>query len=86
MNVLWTTLNDATRSGYISITFSTSCLFTFTKIRSICIILSSPGSTVGKSTVEESLALIADCINRAHEETFNVVIVLENMVWFLSYV
>ncbi|KAI0329667.1 AP endonuclease [Cubamyces sp. BRFM 1775] len=38
-----------------------------------------PGSTVGASTVEESLSLIAECINRAHEETNSVVIVLENM-------
>ena len=44
------------------------------------IILYSPGSTVGASTVEESLSLIAECINRAHEETNSVVIVLENMV------
>ncbi|KAI8981261.1 xylose isomerase-like protein [Trametes punicea] len=38
-----------------------------------------PGSTVGAGTTEESLALIAECINRAHAETDNVVIVLENM-------
>ncbi|EIW61189.1 AP endonuclease [Trametes versicolor FP-101664 SS1] len=38
-----------------------------------------PGSTVGAGTIEESLALIAECINRAHTETASVVIVLENM-------
>ena len=40
----------------------------------------SPGSTVGAATMEESLARIADCINRAHQETESVIIVLENMV------
>ena len=40
----------------------------------------SPGSTVGMATKEESLALIASCINRAHKETEIVVVVLENMV------
>ncbi|RPD67489.1 AP endonuclease [Lentinus tigrinus ALCF2SS1-7] len=39
-----------------------------------------PGSTVGAATTEQSLALIAECINRAHKETESVVIVLENMV------
>ncbi|EPS98992.1 hypothetical protein FOMPIDRAFT_136203 [Fomitopsis schrenkii] len=38
-----------------------------------------PGSTVGVATKEESLSLIADCINRAHKETESVVVVLENM-------
>ncbi|KAI0355492.1 AP endonuclease [Trametes cingulata] len=38
-----------------------------------------PGSTVGAGTMEESLSLIAECINRAHKETESVVIVLENM-------
>ncbi|OJT12507.1 hypothetical protein TRAPUB_10908 [Trametes pubescens] len=38
-----------------------------------------PGSTVGAGTTEASLALIAECINRAHKETASVVIVLENM-------
>ncbi|KAI0371429.1 AP endonuclease, partial [Pilatotrama ljubarskyi] len=38
-----------------------------------------PGSTVGAGTLDESLSLIAECINRAHEETDSVVIVLENM-------
>ncbi|EIN06965.1 AP endonuclease [Punctularia strigosozonata HHB-11173 SS5] len=37
-----------------------------------------PGSTVGNATQEESLALVAECINRAHEETESVVVVLEN--------
>ncbi|RDX47718.1 AP endonuclease [Lentinus brumalis] len=41
-----------------------------------------PGSTVGAATLEESIALIAECINRAHKETEHVVIVLENMVRF----
>ena len=40
-----------------------------------------PGSTVGAATLEQSMAFIAECINRAHKETEYVVIVLENMVW-----
>lgn len=39
----------------------------------------SPGSTVGQATMDESISLIAECINRAHKETQNAVIVLENM-------
>ncbi|PPQ82818.1 hypothetical protein CVT25_009196 [Psilocybe cyanescens] len=38
-----------------------------------------PGSTVGETSVDTSLGLIADCINRAHKETNTVIIVLENM-------
>ncbi|KAF9242073.1 xylose isomerase-like protein, partial [Melanogaster broomeanus] len=38
-----------------------------------------PGSTVGKATKEESIALIAACINKAHKETSSIVIVIENM-------
>ncbi|EED78926.1 predicted protein, partial [Postia placenta Mad-698-R] len=38
-----------------------------------------PGSTVGQATMDESISLIAECINRAHKETQNAVIVLENM-------
>ncbi|KAH9832888.1 AP endonuclease [Rhodofomes roseus] len=38
-----------------------------------------PGSTVGVATKDESLSLIAGCINRAHKDTERVVIVLENM-------
>uniref|UniRef100_A0A8H7Y1Y7 Apurinic-apyrimidinic endonuclease 1 n=1 Tax=Psilocybe cubensis TaxID=181762 RepID=A0A8H7Y1Y7_PSICU len=38
-----------------------------------------PGSTVGETSVETSLSLIADCINRAHVETSRVTVVLENM-------
>ncbi|KAJ8469314.1 hypothetical protein ONZ51_g9085 [Trametes cubensis] len=38
-----------------------------------------PGSTVGAGTMEDSLSLIAECINRAHRQTDSVVIVLENM-------
>ncbi|VDB83335.1 unnamed protein product [Peniophora sp. CBMAI 1063] len=38
-----------------------------------------PGSTVGACTVEESLKYIAECINRAHQETQTVCIVIENM-------
>jgi AP endonuclease-1 len=46
---------------------------------------SSPGSTVGQATLEESLGLIAECINRAHKETQGVTAVVENMVlYFLS--
>ncbi|XP_006457703.1 hypothetical protein AGABI2DRAFT_114752 [Agaricus bisporus var. bisporus H97] len=38
-----------------------------------------PGSTVGNATKEESITLIAQCLNRAHRETKYVVTVLENM-------
>ncbi|KAF9476426.1 AP endonuclease [Pholiota conissans] len=38
-----------------------------------------PGSTVGQATTKESLAFIAECINRAHKETEGVTAVLENM-------
>ncbi|KAH9939351.1 AP endonuclease [Epithele typhae] len=38
-----------------------------------------PGSTLG-SPLEDALARIASCINRAHKETQSVVVVLENMV------
>ncbi|VWU50913.1 apurinic/apyrimidinic endonuclease Apn1, putative [Hepatocystis sp. ex Piliocolobus tephrosceles] len=37
-----------------------------------------PGSTVGLCTVNEAIKNIADCINRAHNETNNTIIVLEN--------
>ncbi|KIJ92808.1 hypothetical protein K443DRAFT_13322 [Laccaria amethystina LaAM-08-1] len=38
-----------------------------------------PGSTVGACSTDESLSLIAECINQAHKETTFVTIVLENM-------
>ncbi|KAG5637637.1 hypothetical protein H0H81_003862 [Sphagnurus paluster] len=38
-----------------------------------------PGSTVGATTTEKSISLIAECINRAHKETEMVTAVLENM-------
>ncbi|KAL1740167.1 xylose isomerase-like protein, partial [Schizophyllum fasciatum] len=38
-----------------------------------------PGSTVGQASVEESIALIAECLNRAHQETKSIVTVIENM-------
>ncbi|KAI0064504.1 AP endonuclease [Artomyces pyxidatus] len=38
-----------------------------------------PGSTVGLASVEDSLAHVANCINRAHKETERIVIVIENM-------
>ncbi|CAL1705842.1 unnamed protein product [Somion occarium] len=38
-----------------------------------------PGSTVGKAEIEESLTYIAECINKAHEATSSVIIVIENM-------
>ncbi|TFK65196.1 AP endonuclease [Pluteus cervinus] len=38
-----------------------------------------PGSTLGKATPEQSIAFIAQCINRAHTETESVVVVIENM-------
>jgi len=50
------------------------------KIATRELIFYSPGSTVGKTTTESSLSLIAECINRAHKETRGVTVVLENMV------
>ncbi|KIY49412.1 AP endonuclease, partial [Fistulina hepatica ATCC 64428] len=38
-----------------------------------------PGSTVGSATPEESVTLIAECLNRAHKATKSVVTVIENM-------
>ncbi|KAF7353908.1 AP-endonuc-2 domain-containing protein [Mycena venus] len=38
-----------------------------------------PGSTVGEATTDESISLIAGCINEAHSATQTVVTVLENM-------
>lgn len=38
-----------------------------------------PGSTVGACTVQESIKLIAECINKAQAATENVTIVIENM-------
>ncbi|CAG8447480.1 1030_t:CDS:10 [Funneliformis caledonium] len=38
-----------------------------------------PGSTVGQCTKEQSIQHIADCINKAHEETSSVTCVIENM-------
>lgn len=38
-----------------------------------------PGSTVGQATKEESIALIAECINNAHKATKYITIVIENM-------
>ncbi|KAI6035991.1 AP endonuclease, partial [Pisolithus microcarpus] len=38
-----------------------------------------PGSTVGRTAKEHSIALIAECINRAHKATTNLTIVIENM-------
>lgn len=45
----------------------------------------SPGSTVGEATPSESMAHIADSLNRAHkdESTGSVITVLENMASFL---
>lgn len=40
-----------------------------------------PGSTVGSCSEEEGIRFIAEAINRAHEETSFVTIVLENMVY-----
>ncbi|KIP11588.1 hypothetical protein PHLGIDRAFT_27828 [Phlebiopsis gigantea 11061_1 CR5-6] len=39
-----------------------------------------PGSSVGQTTQEESLSLVAQCLNRAHKETSSVVTVIESMV------
>lgn len=44
--------------------------------------LCSPGSTVGLVSTEKSLAYVAQCINRAHKETREIVIVIENMVCY----
>ncbi|KAG0701688.1 xylose isomerase-like protein [Suillus ampliporus] len=38
-----------------------------------------PGSTVGQATKEESIALISECINNAHNATEHIAIVIENM-------
>lgn len=38
-----------------------------------------PGSTVGECTEKESIKHIAECINRAHEATKSVTVVIENM-------
>ncbi|KAL4068144.1 xylose isomerase-like protein [Scleroderma citrinum] len=38
-----------------------------------------PGSTVGRTTKEHSIALIGECINRAHRATSSITIVVENM-------
>lgn len=38
-----------------------------------------PGSTVGACSADESIRLIADCINRAHERVGQVAVVLETM-------
>ncbi|KAH7909221.1 xylose isomerase-like protein [Hygrophoropsis aurantiaca] len=38
-----------------------------------------PGSTVGKTTKENSISLIAACINRAHKATSSVTAVIETM-------
>lgn len=38
-----------------------------------------PGSTVGQATKEESIALIAECINDAHKSTKYITTVIENM-------
>lgn len=38
-----------------------------------------PGSTCGQTTIENSIALIAENINKAHKETKNVKILIENM-------
>ena len=43
-------------------------------------LLRSPGSSVGQATQEESLSLVAECLNRAHKETRSVVTVIESMV------
>lgn len=38
-----------------------------------------PGSCVGKSSKEEAISQLAQCINKAHKETSKVVILIENM-------
>lgn len=37
-----------------------------------------PGSTTGNCSIEEGIQHIAECINRAHQETKNTIILLEN--------
>ncbi|THG96299.1 hypothetical protein EW026_g5510 [Hermanssonia centrifuga] len=51
------------------------------RLLKIPILLSScsPGSTVGQVTPEVSLSLIAQCLNRAHKETKNIITVIESM-------
>ena len=41
--------------------------------------VSSPGSTVGQATREESISLIFESLNRVHKATKSVVTVIENM-------
>lgn len=60
-----------TSSSYL-LTLSTSRLY-------LAEHLISPGSTVGSATKDQSLSHVAECINRAHAETNEVVIVIENM-------
>lgn len=48
--------------------------------------LFSPGSTVGKCTVEESIGHIAEALNKAHKATSSVVTVVENMVLLYSII
>ncbi|RHZ63269.1 hypothetical protein Glove_330g68 [Diversispora epigaea] len=38
-----------------------------------------PGSSVGGCSTEQSITYIAECINKAHQETNNVICVIENM-------
>ncbi|KAH7921053.1 AP endonuclease [Leucogyrophana mollusca] len=38
-----------------------------------------PGSTVGQTTKENCITLIAECINRSHKTTTSVITVIENM-------
>ncbi|KAG6834306.1 hypothetical protein H0H93_010589, partial [Arthromyces matolae] len=38
-----------------------------------------PGSTVGATTIKESIRLVAECINKAHSQTTTVITVIENM-------
>lgn len=42
--------------------------------------LDSPCSTIGVATIQESMTLVAECINRAHKATELAAIVPENMV------
>ena len=73
------TSSDAKSWGCCYIT-SSEYIVAFLRRNVITSTASSPGSTVGVATLEESQSLIAECINRAHNETERVVIVLENMV------
>lgn len=60
---------------YVPVLFSNNCFNL-----SFSYLTQSPGSTVGETTTENSISLIAECINQAHKATNTIKIVMENMV------